>query len=120
MHLKKKEGYRATGLSEIIVETLKCGISIMDWLWMICNRCLETGVEHKGWKVTSIIPVYKGRGDRSDFVNHSEIYILGIPGKIYARILANRLVEMTKEHVAMEQGGFMAGWVEAVRNRHLY
>ena len=40
--LKKIKEYKATYLDGNVVEMLKCGsITIMDWLLMIFNKCME-------------------------------------------------------------------------------
>ena len=58
------------------------------------------------WKVTCIVPIYKGKGDRSECRNYRGIIILSITRKIYGRVLISRLIEITVEQVAEEQGGF--------------
>ena len=70
---------------------------------------MESGVAPEDWKVVCIIPVYKGKGDRRDCVNYRGITILSIPGKIYGKVLINRVIESTKEQVAEKQGGFRLG-----------
>ena len=85
------------------------GISIIDWLLRIFNRCMESGVVQEDWKVVCIIPIYKGKGDRRDCANYRAISILSILGKIYGRVLINRRIESTKEQVAEKQEGFRLG-----------
>ena len=70
---------------------------------------MESGVLPEDWKAACIVPVYKGKGDRRDCANYRGISILSIPGKIYGRVLINRVIESTKEQVAEEQGGFRSG-----------
>ena len=41
--------------------------------------------------------------------NYRIISILSIPGKIYGRVRTSRVMESTKEQVAVEQGGFRYG-----------
>ena len=99
--LKKMERGKAAGMDGIAVEMLKNGgISIIDWLLRIFNKCMESGAVPADWKVVCIVPVYKGKGDRRDCANYRGINILSIPGKIYGRVLISRVIESTKEQVA--------------------
>ena len=70
---------------------------------------MESDVVPEDLKAACIVPVYKGKGDRRDCVNYKGISILSIPGKIYGRVLINRVIESTKEQIAEEQGGFRSG-----------
>ena len=85
--LKKMKGGKAAGMDGIVVEMLKKGgISIIDWLLRIFNKCMESGVVPEDWKAACIVPLYKGKGDRRDCANYRGISILSIPGKIYGRV----------------------------------
>ena len=54
--LKKMKRFKAASMDSIIVEILKYeGISIIDWLLRIFNRCV------KDWEVLGIVPMYKGK-----------------------------------------------------------
>ena len=45
-----------------MVEMLKNGgISIIDWLLKIFNKCMESGVVQEDRKAAYIFPVYKGK-----------------------------------------------------------
>ena len=47
--------------------------------------------------------------DSRKCTNYRGISILGIPGKIYGRLLISGVIEKTKEWVPEEQGGFRSG-----------
>ena len=51
----------------------------------------------------------KGKGDRREYANYRGVSILGIPGKIYGRLLISIVMKNTKEQRAEEQGGFRYG-----------
>ena len=60
----------------------------------------------QAWKDASIITIYK-KGDRTDCGNYRGISLLSIAGKIFARILLNRLsTHLTPEVVPETQCGF--------------
>jgi len=60
----------------------------------------------QAWKDAIIVTIYK-KGDRTDFGNYKEIFILSIAGKIFARILLSRLsTHITPDVVPETQCGF--------------
>ena len=65
---------------------------------------MESGAVPEDWKVACIVPVYKEKCDRRHCANYRGISILNISGKLYRRVLINRVIESTKEQVAEEQG----------------
>ena len=52
---------------------------------------------------------HKGKGDRRECTNYRRISVLGIPGKIYGKILINKDAEDMRVYAAEEQGGFRPG-----------
>ncbi len=52
---------------------------------------------------------YKGKGGRSECSNYRGISLLSVPGKVYGRILTERLMEVTEGMVSGDQGGFRKG-----------
>ena len=77
-------------VDSVVVETLKnLGISIIDWLLRIFNRCIGSGVVPEDWKTASIVPVYKVKGGRRECTNYRGISVLSMPEKIYGRVFQN-------------------------------
>ena len=108
--LKKIIGGKTAGMNDIVVEFLKSrSFTITDWLLRIFNRSLESGVIPKDWEVACIVPIYKGKCDRREYVNSKRISILDIPAKIFGRVLVSIVMENTKKQGAKEQGGFRSG-----------
>ena len=61
------------------------------------------------WKDAIIVIIYKNKGDRSLCGNSRGIALLGTAGKVYARILLDRLIKIISEDVLPEsQCGFRA------------
>ena len=56
-----------------------------------------------------IVPLYKGKGDRSECSNYRGISLLSMVGKIYAGILVDSFRKVTEGLIDDEQGGFRAG-----------
>ena len=47
----------------------------------------ESGVAPEDWRSAVIIPLYKGKGERTEYKNYRGISLLSVVGKIYAGIL---------------------------------
>ena len=108
--LKRMKGGKAAGMDGIVAEMLKnVGISIIDWLLRIFNKCMESGIVSEDWKAACIVPIYKWKDDKRDCATYRGISILSIPAKIYGRVMMSRVIETTKEQVAEEQGRIRSG-----------
>ncbi len=53
-----------------------------------------------------IVPTYKGKGSRSECTSCRGISLMCVPGKVYGRILTERLMEVTEGKMSEEQGDF--------------
>ena len=71
------------------------GINITDILLKIFNRSMESGVVPGDWKAACIIPIHKRKCDRKECANYRAISILSTTGKIYGKVLINRVIERT-------------------------
>ena len=75
----------------------------------IMNVCLSSGKVPNDWKVGCIVPLYKGKGDPLECRNSRGISLLSVPGKVYGRILIERVIENSDGQVGEEQSGFRIG-----------
>ncbi len=73
---------------------------------LICERAWKKGEVPDDWKKANIVPLYKGKGSRRECSSYREINLLSVPGKVYGRILTERLMEVTEGKVSEEQVGF--------------
>ncbi len=55
------------------------------------------------------MPLYKGKGNRGECNDYRGMSLLSVPGKIYGRILNERMMKITDKSVGDEQGGFWKG-----------
>ncbi len=53
--------------------------------------------------------IYKGKGKREECTSYRDISLLSVPGKIYGRILNERMMKVTDKSVGDEQEGFREG-----------
>ena len=85
-----KDG-KAPGGDGIPAEIWKhAGDNMFSRLHQLFTNAWEVGSEPQAWKDASIVTIYKN-GDRTDGGNNRGISLLSIAGKIFARILINRL-----------------------------
>ncbi len=90
----------------ITAEMLKYGgDAVVEWMLLICGRAWKKGEVPNDWKKTIIVPMYKGKGSRSECSSYS---LLSVPGKVYGKILTET-DGSNREKVNEEQGGFRKG-----------
>ena len=107
--VKKLKGGKSPGVNGITSEMLKCGgESLLEWLRRVGNECVLEEKVPNNWMRT-IIPIYMGRGDRSKCKNYRGISLLSIPGKVYGRILIEKVHSLPEGLIGEEQCGFMSG-----------
>ena len=109
--LDKMKGRKVASLGDTVMRMLKNGsFNLVNWLLRIFSRCMETGVVLGDYKVACVVKVYKGRRDRSQCANCSNIRILSILGKIYERVwISEVVVRKKKEYVVNNHVGFRFG-----------
>ena len=101
-----KDG-KAPGGDGIPAEVWKHGgDNLFSRLHQLITNAWEVGSIPQAWKDASIVTIYK-KGDRTDCGNYRGISLISIAGKIFARILLNRLsTHITPEVVPETQCGF--------------
>ncbi len=53
-----------------------------------------------------IVPVYKGKGRRQECGSYRGISLLSIPGKVYGKVVTERVQQLTEEKISEEQRRF--------------
>jgi hypothetical protein len=82
------------------------GVKLFNRLHQLFTNAWEMGSIPQAWKDASIVTIYK-KGDRTDCGNYIGISLLSIAGKIFARIILNRLsIHRTPDVVPETQCGF--------------
>ena len=61
------------------------------------------------WRSAVIVPMYRGKGERTEYKNYRSISLLSVVRKIYAGILVDRVHSVTGGLIDDEQGSFRAG-----------
>ena len=101
---------KAAGADGITAEMLKFGGEpVIEWMHKVCSLAWQEGRVPDDWVRAILVPVYKGKGAKDECGNYRGISLLSIPGKVYGRIIIERVREITEEKISKEQGGFMKG-----------
>ena len=69
------------------------GDRVLDWIRSLGNMVFESGVLPEDWRSAVIVPLYKGKGERTECKNYRGISF-SVVGKIYAGILVDRVHRM--------------------------
>ena len=104
-------GGKAPGLDGIPIEVVKCGGDSMNRKIadLIVDIWSGTPV-YQDWKDAILVSIYKGKGKRSICGQYRGVSLLAAVGKIFSRILLNRLEKYLCPKVLPEsQCGFRAG-----------
>ena len=105
---------KAPGLDSIPPEFIKCTKStLLGPLHKLFCQCWEEGEVPQEMRDCNIVMLYKNKGDRSDCNNYKGISLLNIVGKVFARVVLNRLQKLVKRVYPESQCGFRAEWSTA-------
>src|SRR5215469_15679870 len=63
----------------------------------------------KDWQEACVVLVYKGRGSKSECWSYRGISMMSVVGKLYGRVVIDRVKNLTEGLVGEEQGGFRKG-----------
>ena len=100
---------KAPGVCNIMPEMLKAGGEVaIEWLMKLFNAVWERGVAPSDWKSGIIVPIHK-KGSRLECTNYRGISLLSVVGKVFAKVLNDRVKGLTEGRVMEEQGGFRSG-----------
>lgn len=101
---------KAPGSDNIPPEAIKHGKpALLQPLHELLCLCWEEGGVPQDMRDASIVTIYKNKGDRSDCNNYRGISLLSIVGKVYARVLLNRLQLLADRVYPESQCGFRTG-----------
>ncbi len=62
----------------------------------VCPKAWEVGRVPDDWRKAMIVPIYKGKGSKEECKNYRGISLLSIPGKVYGRVLIERVRKITE------------------------
>ena len=106
---KKIKLGKAPGADGIYPEmVVKQGTEADKLLLKICQLAWKNKKIPNDWRKSTIVPIHKS-GPTTDCGNYRGISLLSVPGKLYSRIIENRLRETVEKNLAEHQSGFRPG-----------
>ena len=98
---------KAPGICGIHAEILKAGRNavLMSLHAVLCSAW-NIGLIPSDWKRGLVVPLWKGKGDRQDCNNYHGVMLLSVPGRVFARIIFDRVRHHLLEHQRPELLGF--------------
>ncbi len=103
---------KAPGVDGIVIEMIKCSSHVtVPYLKHMYNKVLVSGNFPKQWCQAVLAPLHK-KGPKNDPSNYRGIALLSVLGKIFTKILNERLVTLTEKFELQreEQAGFRKGY----------
>lgn len=108
MALKKMGLKKAEGPDGIPIEVWKSfGEKGIDWLTMLFNKIWRSNKMPGAWRKSTLIPLYKNKGDVQDCANYRGIKLMSHTMKLWERVIEQRLRRKVK--ITDNQFGFMPG-----------
>ena len=85
----------------------KAGINavLMSLHAVLCSAW-NTGIIPTDWKRGLVVPLWKENGEQQDCNNYRGVVLLSVPGKVFARIILDRVCHHLLEQHRPEQSGF--------------
>ena len=98
---------KAPGLCGIHDELLRAGgNAVLVSLHAVLCSAWNTGIISTDWKWGLGVSLWKGKGDRQDCNNYRGVMLLSVLGKVFARIILDRVRHHLLEHQRPEHSGF--------------
>ena len=105
--LNETKGGKAPGMDGVRVEMLKeGGVTVLEWLVRLFNICFMLSIVPVDWVIACMVPLYKGKGDMYECSNFRGISLLSVVGKVYGRVLINRIRNKTENVIAEVSAGW--------------
>ena len=108
--LRNLKNSKTGGSDGIVGELLKYGGSagMVDLLEQLFSVIWQEEIVPRQWREGLIFNIFK-KGDREDPANYRGITLLSVVGKVFCKILNNRLVQCLDKEGALHEGG--TGWL---------
>jgi len=92
-------GGHSSGICGIYPEYIHyAGNKAMQYLTDLFCTIWETEIVPEEWHQGIIIPLYKGKGSRSECRNYRGITLLSVPGKVFSHVLLARIRPVLLAH----------------------
>ena len=84
---------------------VKGGITLLAWLARLQNVSFDMETVPMDWRGASIVPLWKGKGDKYVYINSRGISLLSVVGKLYGRVSIKRVRDGTECAIGEESFG---------------
>ena len=102
------EEKKAISPDAISIEVWKClGEFGVKWLMKLFNKIWQSNKMPEEWRKSTLVPLYKNKGDIQDCSNYRGIKLISHTMKLWERVIEYCLREHAK--IAENQFGFMPG-----------
>lgn len=106
--LKKMKVKKAIGPDNIPIEVWRyLGQIGLMWLTDLFNKIWRTKIMPQDWRRSTIIPIYKNKGDAQECSNYRGIKLMSHTMKLWERVIEHRLRRCIR--ISENQFGFMPG-----------
>lgn len=107
--IKNLKKGKSPGEDNITAEMIQAGEEgSVKMMHTLCNQIYHEAQSPADWGKAIIVPIHK-KGDKKECNNYRGISLLSVPGKVYTRILQQRMKRYVEDIVAEEQAGFRVG-----------
>ncbi len=100
---------KSSGLSQLPLHLLKhLGAAGIDCMCKFLNASAVRQLAPQSWRDTKVVPLYKGKGAKTDMNNYRSIAVTPPFTKLFMSVLNRRLTKIAKEKElhAPNQAGF--------------
>ncbi|CAF4230155.1 unnamed protein product [Rotaria magnacalcarata] len=105
--INQMKSRKAPGSDEVTVDILKAGgESVIRWLFYFFTDVWKNEQMAKEWSITTLIRLYKNKGDKKVCDNYRGIALLNATSKIFSRIILNRIQGLIDGQLLEIQSGF--------------
>ena len=102
--LRNLKNSKTGGSDGIVGELLKYGgFGMVDLLEQLFSVIWQEEIVPRQWREGLIVNIFK-KGDREDPANYRGITLLSVVGKVFCKILNNRLVQCLDKEGALHEG----------------
>ena len=108
--IRKLKKNRAPGICGITAELLQSGgAPVISWLLPLFTLIWKYCVIPTDWNLAIILPLWKGKGSKSDCTKYRGISLLSVPAKVFAHICLARMKRTIFAKQRPQQSGFTPG-----------
>ena len=108
--INKMKKDKAPGIDGITTELLQGGgEAVVKAMHTLVTKIQQEEEIPEDWAKSTIVPIYKRKGDPQDCKNYRGISLQSIPWKVFTKMIQNRMKQYVERALGEEQAGFRLG-----------